>query len=100
MASDLKTEKLGKKLLSRFTRQLTDQVFLFLQQDPELYEEYQALVRDSSPNGHAVRWEKEDLEVQKKVLYGDRDLFTPQPAKSGEERKAPKKKGPDQESLF
>lgn len=134
MASDLKTEKLGKKLLSRFTRQLTDQVFLFLQQDPELYEEYQALVRDSSPNGvnsvlgrmiteaydlvnlnkethpqspllkkytrHAVRWEKEDLEVQKKVLYGDRDLFTPQPSKSGEERKSPKKKGPDQESLF
>ena len=51
MASDLKTEKLGKKLLSRFTRQLTDQVFLFLQQDPELYQEYQALVRESSSNG-------------------------------------------------
>ena len=112
MASDLKTEKLGKKLLSRFTRQLTDQVFLFLQQDPELYEEYQALVRDSSPNGvnsvlgrmiteaydlvnlnkethpqspllkkytrHAVRWEKEDLEVQKKSpLRGPGPVYSP-----------------------
>lgn len=133
MASDLKTEKLGKKLLSRFTRQLTDQVFLFLQQDPELYQEYQALVRESSSNGvnsvlgrmiteaydlvnlnkethpqspllkkytrHAIRWEKEDLEVQKKVLYGDRDLFTPNPRPS-EEKKTVRKKGPDQESLF
>lgn len=133
MASDLKTEKLGKKLLSRFTRQITDQVFLFLQEDPELYQEYQERVRESTANGvnsvlgrmvteaydlvnlnkekhprspllkkytrHAVRWEKDNLEVQKKVLYGDRNLFSSQP-KSAEEKRAPKKKGPDQESLF
>lgn len=133
MASDLKTEKLGKKLLSRFTRQITDQVFLFLQEDPELYAEYQAQVRESTANGvnsvlgrmiteaydlvnlnkekhprspllkkytrHAVRWEKDDLEVQKKVLYGDRDLFSPK-TKPSEERKVPPKKGPEQESLF
>ena len=133
MASDLKTEKLGKKLLSRFTRQITDQVFLFLQEDPELYQEYQERVRESTANGvnsvlgrmvteaydlvnlnkekhprspllkkytrHAVRWEKDNLEVQKKVLYGDRNLFSSQ-TKSAEEKRAPKKKGPDQESLF
>ena len=125
MASDLKTEKLGKKLLSRFTRQLTDQVFLFLQQDPELYQEYQALVRKSSSNGvnsvlgrmiteaydlvnlnkethppvpaaekvtrHAIRWEKEDLEVQKKVLYGDRTCSLPIPDPARRKRPSERK---------
>ena len=32
-------------------------------------------------------------------LYGDRDLFTPNPRPS-EEKKTVRKKGPDQESLF
>lgn len=114
MASDLKAEQLGKKVLTRFTRRIVDEVFLFIQNDPELLQEYQDVVRESTPNGvnsvlgrmiteaydlinlnkekrpestllkkytrHAVRWEKEDLQLQKKVMYGDQDLFSLKPA--------------------
>ena len=107
MASDLKAEQLGKKVLTRFTRRIVDQVFLFIQNDPELFQEYQDAVRESTSNGvnsvlgrmiteaydlinlnkekrpesrllkkytrHAVRWEKENLQLQKKVMYGDQE---------------------------
>lgn len=133
MASDLKTEQLGKKVLTRFTRRIVDQVFLFIQNDPELLREYQEVVRESTPNGvnsvlgrmiteaydlinlnkekrpesrllkkytrHAVRWEKEDLQLQKKVMYGDQNLFSLKPVQEKKEKK-PRKRGPEQESLF
>ena len=133
MASDLKAEQLGKKGLTRFTRRIVDQVFLFIQDDPELLREYQEVVRESTPNGvnavlgrmiteaydlinlnkekrpesrllkkytrHAVRWEKEDLQLQKKVMYGDQDLFSLKPVQEKKEKK-PRKRGPEQESLF
>lgn len=51
MASDLKAEQLGKKVLTRFTRRIVDEVFLFIQNDPELLQEYQDVVRESTPNG-------------------------------------------------
>lgn len=136
VASDLKAEQLGKKVLTRFTRQIVDQVFLFIQNDPELLKEYQDVVRESTPNGvnsvlgrmiteaydlinlnkekrpqsrllkkytrHAVRWEKEDLQLQKKVMYGDQDLFSlkPVPDKPEKKEKKARKRGPEQESLF
>lgn len=136
MASDLKAEQLGKKVLTRFTRRIVDEVFLFIQNDPELLQEYQDVVRESTPNGvnsvlgrmiteaydlinlnkekrpestllkkytrHAVRWEKEDLQLQKKVMYGDQDLFSLKPAteKTEKKEKKPRKRGPEQESLF
>lgn len=133
MASDLKAEQLGKKVLTRFTRRIVDQVFLFIQDDPELLREYQEVVRESTPNGvnsvlgrmiteaydlinlnkekrpesrllkkytrHAVRWEKEDLQLQKKVMYGEQDLFSLKPVQEKKEKK-PRKRGPEQESLF
>ncbi|WP_317302992.1 hypothetical protein [Acidaminococcus timonensis] len=133
MASDLKAEQLGKKVLIRFTRRIVDQVFLFIQDDPELLREYQEVVRESTPNGvnsvlgrmiteaydlinlnkekrpesrllkkytrHAVRWEKEDLQLQKKVMYGDQNLFSLKPVQEKKEKK-PRKRGPEQESLF
>lgn len=133
MASDLKAEQLGKKVLTRFTRRIVDQVFLFIQDDPELLREYQQVVRESTPNGvnsvlgrmiteaydlinlnkekrpesrllkkytrHAVRWEKEDLQLQKKVMYGDQNLFSLKPVQEKKEKK-PRKRGPEQESLF
>lgn len=133
MASDLKAEQLGKKVLTRFTRRIVDQVFLFIQDDPELLREYQEVVRESTPNGvnsvlgrmiteaydlinlnkekrpesrllkkytrHAVRWEKEDLQLQKKVMYGDQDLFSLKPVQE-KKKKKPRKRGPEQESLF
>lgn len=133
VASDLKAEQLGKKVLTRFTRRIVDQVFLFIQDDPELLREYQEVVRESTPNGvnsvlgrmiteaydlinlnkekrpksrllkkytrHAVRWEKEDLQLQKKVMYGDQDLFSLKPVQEKKEKK-PRKRGPEQESLF
>lgn len=133
MASDLKAEQLGKKVLIRFTRRIVDQVFLFIQDDPELLREYQEVVRESTPNGvnsvlgrmiteaydlinlnkekrpesrllkkytrHAVRWEKEDLQLQKKVMYGDQNLFSLKPVQEKKEKK-PRKRGPGQESLF
>lgn len=120
MASDLKAEQLGKKVLTRFTRRIVDQVFLFIQNDPELLREYQEVVRESTPNGvnsvlgrmiteaydlinlnkekrpesrllkkytrHAVRWEKEDLQLQKKVMYGDQDLFSLKPVQEKRKR--------------
>lgn len=136
MASDLKAEQLGKKVLTRFTRRIVDEVFLFIQNDPELLQEYQDVVRESTPNGvnsvlgrmiteaydlinlnkekrpesrllkkytrHAVRWEKEALQLQKKVMYGDQDLFSLKPAteKTEKKEKKPRKRGPEQESLF
>lgn len=133
VASDLKAEQLGKKVLIRFTRRIVDQVFLFIQDDPELLREYQEVVRESTPNGvnsvlgrmiteaydlinlnkekrpesrllkkytrHAVRWEKEDLQLQKKVMYGDQNLFSLKPVQEKKEKK-PRKRGPEQESLF
>lgn len=133
MASDLKADQLGKKVLIRFTRRIVDQVFLFIQDDPELLREYQEVVRESTPNGvnsvlgrmiteaydlinlnkekrpesrllkkytrHAVRWEKEDLQLQKKVMYGDQNLFSLKPVQEKKEKK-PRKRGPEQESLF
>ena len=133
MASDLKTEQLGKKVLTRFTRRIVDQVFLFIQNDPELLREYQEVVRESTPNGvnsvlgrmiteaydlinlnkekrpesrllkkytrHAVRWEKEDMKNKKKVMYGDQNLFSLKPVQEKKEKK-PRKRGPEQESLF
>ena len=136
VASDLKAEQLGKKVLTRFTRQIVDQVFLFIQNDPELLQEYQDVVRESTPTGvnsvlgrmiteaydlinlnkekrpqsrllkkytrHAVRWEKEDLQLQKKVMYGDQDLFSlkPVPDKPEKKEKKARTRGPEQESLF
>lgn len=136
VASDLKAEQLGKKVLTRFTRQIVDQVFQFIENDPELLQEYQDVVRESTPNGvnsvlgrmiteaydlinlnkekrprsgllkkytrHAVRWEKEDLQLQKKVMYGDQDLFSlkPAPEKPEKKEKKARKRGPEQESLF
>ena len=133
VASDLKADQLGKKVLIRFTRRIVDQVFLFIQDDPELLREYQEVVRESTPNGvnsvlgrmiteaydlinlnkekrpesrllkkytrHAVRWEKEDLQLQKKVMYGDQNLFSLKPVQEKKEKK-PRKRGPEQESLF
>ena len=133
MASDLKAEQLGKKVLIRFTRRIVDQVFLFIQDDPELLREYQEVVRESTPNGvnsvlgrmiteaydlinlnkekrpesrllkkytrHAVRWEKEDLQLQKKShVWGPESVF-PETGAGKKERK-PRKRGPEQESLF
>ena len=136
MASDLKAEQLGKKVLTRFTRRIVDEVFLFIQSDPELLQEYEDVVRESTPNGvnsvlgrmiteaydlinlnkekrpesrllkkytrHAVRWEKEKLQLQKKVMYGDQDLFSlkPAPEKPEKKEKKTRKRGPEQESLF
>lgn len=136
VASDLKAEQLGKKVLTRFTRRIVDEVFLFIQSDPELLQEYEDVVRESTPNGvnsvlgrmiteaydlinlnkekrpesrllkkytrHAVRWEKEKLQLQKKVMYGDQDLFSlkPAPEKPEKKEKKTRKRGPEQESLF
>lgn len=48
MARNQKAERLGKKLLNRFTRRITDEIFLFLEKDPELYQEYQKVLEESS----------------------------------------------------
>ena len=48
MARNQKAEQLGKKLLNQFTRQITDAVFLFLENEPALYQEYQEVLKESS----------------------------------------------------
>ncbi len=51
MARNKKAEKLGKKVLTLFTQRITDEIFLFMQRNPELLKEYQEAVKSSSAHG-------------------------------------------------
>jgi hypothetical protein len=52
MKEDRKAEKLGRKVINAFTRRITDEIFLFLERDPELVKEYRAAVKKYS--AHSV----------------------------------------------
>lgn len=43
-----KAEKLGKKALTKFTKVITDQFFLFLENDAHLLKEYKAAVKEGT----------------------------------------------------
>jgi hypothetical protein len=46
-----KVDKLGRKVLNAFTRRITDEVFLFIERNPEFLKEYQNLVKEFSAHG-------------------------------------------------
>lgn len=46
-----KAEKLGKKVITKYTKRITDEIFLFLQSDPHLLKEYKEAVKTSSQHG-------------------------------------------------
>ena len=46
-----RAEKLGKKLLTKYTKRITDEIFLFLQNDSHLLKEYREAVQESSQHG-------------------------------------------------
>ena len=51
MARNKEAEQLGKKVLTLFTQRITDEIFLFLQRNPELLAEYRKAVQHSSAHG-------------------------------------------------
>lgn len=48
---ETKTEKLGHKAIRKFTKCITDQLFIFIQQDEELFKEYLDAATESTTQG-------------------------------------------------
>ena len=48
---ETKTEKLGRKAIHKFTKCITDQLFIFIQQDEELFKEYLEAATESTTQG-------------------------------------------------
>jgi len=48
---ETKTEKLGHKAIRKFTKCITDQLFIFIQQDEELFKEYLEAATESTTQG-------------------------------------------------
>ncbi len=46
-----KTEKLGKKALNKFTKRITDEWFMFIQNDSTLLKEYHEAVKEGTQQG-------------------------------------------------
>lgn len=51
LVMESKTEKLGKKALNKFTKRITDEWFIFIQNDAALLKEYHAAVKESTQQG-------------------------------------------------
>jgi len=51
MSMVTKTEKLGHKAIHKFTKCITDQLLLFIEQDKDLFKEYQTAAAESTSQG-------------------------------------------------